>query len=303
MSAPYVLRRFRPEDLDAVAALAVFASSSPETACGQPDVASADEFKVDYGHRNLEQEAWVAETPDGRVVAFDAGSARGKTYHVDGPIVAPELQGQGIGSGLFIKLAQDARQSGAEQLEGGVRATNDRGHRFLASQGFEPSRQIYVWETHRPLEAGFTVPDGYTLGELKPKYLLPFLMVMHECFPDYRLPSNPQRLFEPDKMKIFLVLGAEDKPVAAVTAFYYPEDQMGYIYHLAVSEPHRGNGLARALLLSAVDWLWTEHDPSFVGLSTSAGGPGNRTLYEQVGFELQYSLFFMRKLIAAPAEV
>jgi GNAT superfamily N-acetyltransferase len=303
MSAPYVLRRFRPEDHFAVANLAVFASSSPETACGQPDVASIDEFQVDYGHRNLEAEAWVAETPDGRVVGFAAGTPRGKTYNVDGPIVAPEFQGLGIGSGLFACLAEDAQAQGVEQLEGGVRATNDRGHRFLASQGFEPSRQIYVWESHKPLEATYEVTEGYTLGELKPKYLLPFLMVMHECFPDYRLPSNPQRLFEPDKMKIFLALGADDKPVGAVTAFYYPEDRMGYIYHLGVSEPHRGNGLARALLLSAVDWLWTSHEPTFVGLSTSAGGPGRRTLYEQVGFELQYSLFFMRKLIASPAEV
>lgn len=301
MSAQFALRRYHPEDFDAVAALAVHVSSSPETACGQPDVASVDEFRADYGHRPLEREAWVAVTPKEQVIGFAAASLRGTKLIVDGPIVAEGHQHQGVGRHLFEALEIDAAGQGAEVMEAGVRSSNVRGHGFLEAMGYESSREIFVYEAHQPHQNSFVLPEGYTLGELKPRYLLPFLMVMHECFPDYRLPSNPQRLFEPDKMKIFLVTDAEDKPVGAVTAFFYPEDRMAYIYHLGVSQPHRRHGLARALLLAACDWLWTSHEPRFIGLSTSADEPERRQLYEDVGFELQYSLRYLKKAIAKGA--
>lgn len=301
MSAPYTLRRYRPDDFQAVAALAVAASSSPDTACGQPDVASADEFEADYGHRNLEAEAWVAEQ-DGEVIAFAAGGSRNQTLIIDGPIVAPAYQRQGIGEALFRLLEDDARAIGAQYARGGVRASNERGKRFLEAQGYAPQDQIFVYEAHRPLEGEIAVPEGLTIGELKPRHLVPFLMIMHECFPAYRLPSTPQRLFEPDKMKIFLALDESDKPVGAVTAFFYPEDRIAYIYHLGITEPYRRSGLGRSLLLSATAWLWETHDPRFVGLSSSDSAGVRRSLFERVGFELQYSLLYMQKAVAQTAK-
>jgi GNAT superfamily N-acetyltransferase len=301
MSIPYQVRRYRPEDFQAVAALAVAASSSPATACGQPDVASANEFEVDYGHRNLEQEAWVAEGPDGAILGFAAGNLRNQNLTLDGPIVREDVRHQGIGTALFSRLEEDAVAVGAQALEGGVRASNAAGQVFLRKHGYKPSREIYCYEAHNPLEANGNAPEGYRLGELKPRYLLPFLMVMHECFPGYRLPSNPQRLFEPDKMKIFLALDDQDKVAGAVTAFFYPEDQMGYIYHLGVSEPHRRRGLSRSLLVSACDWLWTSHTPRFVGLSTSDDVGVRHVLYERVGFKLQYALVYLKKPVQQPA--
>ena len=301
MSTPYTLRRYRPDDFHAVAALAVLASSSPETACGQPDVASVDEFQADYGHRNLEAEAWVAEQ-DGQVVGFAAGGVRNRTLTIDGPIVLGPYQRQGIGAAFFKRLEEDARLAGAHYTQTGVRATNERGLRFLEAHGYEPQNQIYVYETHRPLTASYTLPAGLTIGELKPRHLVPFLMIMHECFPAYRLPSTPQRLFEPDKMKIFLALDDADKPVGAVTAFFYPEDRMAYIYHLGITEPYRRSGLGRALLLSATEWLWETHNPRFVGLSSSDSAGVRMSLFERVGFELQYSLRYMRKPVGQPAK-
>lgn len=280
--------------------LAVAASASPETACGQPDVASVDEFVADYGHRALEQEAWVAEL-DCRVVAFAAGAPRNQTFVIDGPIVAPEAQRLGIGAALFAQLEAEAAAAGLAQAQGGVRASNERGLRFLEKLGYRPKDEIYVYETHQPLSKTFNVPAGLTIGELKPRHLVPFLMIMHECFPGYRLPSTPQRLFEPDKMKIFLALDEADKPVGAVTAFFYPEDRIGYIYHIGITEPYRRGGLGRALLLSATDWLFETHSPRFVGLSTSDTAGVRQSLYERVGFELQYGLKYLQKAIAQPA--
>jgi GNAT superfamily N-acetyltransferase len=301
MSASYTLRRYRPEDFQAVAALAVASSSSPETACGQPDVASVDEFQADFGHRHLEQEAWVAEQ-DGLVVAFAAGLVRNQTLTIDGPIVAPAAQRQGIGTALFEKLEADALHAGVALTQGGVRATNARGLRFLEKLGYQSKDEIYVYETHQRLTMPITPPANLTIGELKPRHLVPFLMIMHECFPGYRLPSTPQRLFEPDKMKIFLALDEADKPVGAVTAFFYPEDRIAYIYHLGITEPYRRTGLGRALLLSATDWLWETHSPRFVGLSSSDSAGVRRSLYERVGFELQYGLLYLCKPIGQPAK-
>lgn len=301
MSAPYILRRYRPDDFNAVAAIAVLASSSQETACGQPDVASVDEFQADYGYRNLEAEAWVAEQ-GGQVVGFAAGGTRNKTLAIDGPIVLPAFQGQGIGAAFFERLEADARLAGVTFTQGGVRSTNERGRRFLEKQGYEPQNQIYVYETHQPLAVACEPPGGLTIGELKPRHLVPFLLLMHECFPAYRLPSTPQRLFEPDKMKIFLALDADDKPVGAVTAFFYPEDRIAYIYHLGIAEPYRRTGLGRALLIAATDWLWETHNPRFVGLSSSDSAGVRHSLFERVGFTLQYSLQYMRKHVGQPAE-
>ncbi|HEY9723805.1 MAG TPA: GNAT family N-acetyltransferase, partial [Oscillatoriaceae cyanobacterium] len=221
--------------------------------------------------------------------------------HVEGPIVDPAHQRRGIGTALFGKFEEDAIAHGVHVLEAGVRARNVRGLQFIERLGYEKNRRIAVYECHERFTGGYALAEGYTIGELKPRYLLPFLMVMHECFPDYRLPSNPQRLFEPDKMKIFLALDAADKPVGAVTAFFYPEDRMAYIYHLGVSAPQRGFGIARALLVSACDWLWDVHDPRFIGLSASANSHGDPTLYEQAGFELQYALQFCKKSVKQTA--
>jgi ribosomal protein S18 acetylase RimI-like enzyme len=301
MSAPYTLRRYRPDDFNAVAALAVLASSSQETACGQPDVASVDEFQADYGYRNLEAEAWVAER-DGRVVGFAAGGVRNQTLTIEGPIVLPDHQRQGIGAALFAHMEADARLAGVPHTQCGVRATNQRGLRFLEKLGYAPQNEVFVYETHQRLAADFAPPAGVTIGELKPRHLVPFLLLMHECFPSYRLPSTPQRLFEPDKMKIFLALDADDKPVGAVTAFFYPEDRIAYIYHLGISEPYRRSGLGRALLISATEWLWESHNPTFVGLSSSDSAGVRHNLFERVGFALQYSLLFLQKPVVQTAK-
>lgn len=299
--AAYAIRRYERADFDAVAALAVMASASPSTACGQPDVASPAEFEADYGHRPLEQEAWVAEAPDGRVVAFAAGQLRNGVTLIDGPIVDAAWRGRGIGTALFARVEADGVAAGATAVETGVRATNVDGEAFLRARGYEANREIFVYEAHARVRAEGTLPAGYTLTDLKPRHLLPFLMVMQECFPGYRLPSTPQRLFEPDKMKIFLVLDGQDRVAGAITAFYYPEDELGYIYHLGVSEPNRKRGLARALLVAACDWLWDEHAPKLIGVSTSDELGARRALFEPLGFGLRYSLRYSRKGLGAEA--
>lgn len=302
MAASYTIRRYEPADFDAVAALAVLASAAPETACGQPDVASAAEFEADYGHRALEQEAWVAAGPDEAVVAFAAGQLRNGVVLVDGPIVAEGWRGRGIGTALFAHLEADSAARAAQAIETGVRATNTRGEAFLCARGYDANREIFVYEVHERMRAEAPLPAGYEVTDLKPRHLLPFLMTMQECFPGYRLPSTPQRLFEPDKMKIFLALDAQERVAGAITAFYYPEDELGYIYHLGVSEPHRRRGLARALLVAACDWLWDEHSPKIIGASTSDELGARRALFEPLGFSLRYSLRYSRKALGAGAQ-
>lgn len=295
MAVAYTIRRYEPADFDAVAALAVLASASLETACGQPDVASTAEFEADYGHRALEQEAWVAAVTGGAVVGFAAGQLRNGVLLVDGPIVEAAWRGRGVGTALFARVEADGEAAGAQAIEAGVRATNTRGEAFLHRRGYGANREIFVYETYERVRAEGPLPPGYAIVDLKPRHLVPFLMVMQECFPGYRLPSTPQRLFEPDKMKIFLVLDAQEQVAGAITAFYYPEDQLGYIYHLGVNEPHRRRGLARALLVAACDWLWDAHEPRLIGVSTSDELGAREALFRPQGFSLRYSLRYARK--------
>ncbi|MEB3195745.1 MAG: GNAT family N-acetyltransferase [Candidatus Sericytochromatia bacterium] len=301
MAAAVRIRRYQPADFESIAQLAVDASAQPETACGQPDVASVAEFQTDYGHRALESEAWVGESADGQVVAFAAGTTRRGVVLIDGPIVASGWRGQGLGRSLFERISDEAAEQGVEWLEVGVRSTNQRGDDFLETLGCETCREVFVYESHQPARGEFLVPEGYSLADLKPRSLLPFLMVMHECFPGYRLPSTPQRLFEPDRMKIMLVLDPADQVAGAVTAFFYPEDGHGYLYHLGISEPHRGKGLARALLAHASNWLWEAHQPHLIGLSTSDDLTLRQKLFHPLGFALQYSLRYRRRRTRQPA--
>jgi ribosomal protein S18 acetylase RimI-like enzyme len=297
MTQGFRIRRYSDGDFDAIAHLAVEASASPQTACGQPDVASVNEFHADYAHRPLYNEAWVAEDEAGHIIGFVAGQMRQKMVALDGPIVAPAARQQGVGRALCQAIEQDASANGAETLECGVRSSNEAGALFLERLGYHASRNIHCYELSVRRECLRPVPSGFRVVALQPRYLLLFLMVMHECFPGYRLPSSPQRLFEPDKMCIFLVLDEAEQPVAGVTAFYYPEDHLGYIYHLGVTAAHRRRGLGSALLDAAVDWLMTSHQPPKIGLSTSQGEAERRALYEALGFEHRYSLNYSCKVL------
>jgi GNAT superfamily N-acetyltransferase len=297
MTAAFRIRRYEPADFPALASLAVEASSAPETACGQPDVASVAEFEVDYAHRPLEQEAWVAVDARGVVVGFTAGQTRGGVLMVDGPIVAPAHRRQGIGRALYQRLEQDAEAAGAHLVEVGVRSTNAIGDAFLGAIGCGTHREIYVYEAHSRMRVEPRLPAGYHIEDLKPRTLLPFLMVMHECFPGYRLPSTPQRLFEPERMKIVLASDAAGRVAGALTAFYYPEDGHGYLYHLGVSEAHRSKGLARGMIVAACDWLWDTHRPHLIGASTSIELGARQRLFHPLGFALQYSLRYARKAL------
>ena len=299
MTAPFRIRRYEPADFPALAALAVEASATPETACGQPDVASVAEFEVDYAHRPLEEEAWVAVDPGGAVVGFTAGQTRSGVLMVDGPIVAPGARRLGIGRALYQRLEAEAVAAGVELMEVGVRSTNAVGDAFLSAIGCGKHREIYVYEAHARVRAEPQIPAGYHIEDLKPRTLLPFLMVMHECFPGYRLPSTPQRLFEPERMKIVLAIDATGRVAGALTAFYYPEDGHGYLYHLGVSEAHRGKGLARGLIVAACDWLWDTHGPHLIGASTSIELGARQRLFHPLGFALQYALRYARKPLAA----
>lgn len=300
MSVAYRIRRYDPADFAAVARLAVEVSSAPETACGQPDVASVAEFEADYAHRPLETEAWVAVDAADAVVGFIGGHARRGVLLVDGPIVSEGFRRQGIGAELFARVEADAAAQGAEQLEVGVRSTNTHGEAFLGAMRCLHHREIYVYEAHHRVRAEVAPPPGYAIEDLKPRTLLPFLMVMNECFPGYRMPSSPQRLFEPDRMKIVLARDAEGHVVGAVTAFFYPEDGHGYLYHLGVSDGHRGKGLARALVVAACDWLWEAHQPHLIGASTSNDLSARQKIFHPLGFALQYALRYARKVLAAP---
>ncbi|MEB3330156.1 MAG: GNAT family N-acetyltransferase, partial [Candidatus Sericytochromatia bacterium] len=142
MTAAFHIRRYEPADFLALAALAVEASASPDTACGQPDVASVAEFEVDYGHRSLEQEAWVAIDGAGAVLGFTAGQSRGGVLMVDGPIVKPSHRRRGIGRALYEHLEQEAHAAGVELVEVGVRSTNTVGDAFLGAIGCGRHREI-----------------------------------------------------------------------------------------------------------------------------------------------------------------
>jgi putative acetyltransferase len=141
-----MIRRARPEDVDAIAA--VFRRSFA-TLEFLPTLHTPDEDRAFLARMLAEQDVWVAE--DGRMLGFLALEGElGTLFYVD-----PNEHDQGIGSALFAE-AQRARPAG---------------FRFWVFQQNERARQFYEKRGCRALE--FT--DGSRNEEKEPDVLYEWL--------------------------------------------------------------------------------------------------------------------------------
>ncbi len=90
--------------------------------------------------------------------------------------------------------------------------------------------------------------------------------------------SKPHRVF---------VVREEGKVVGYVHAGRNDDPRAGYIHYIAVHERWRRRGYGRRLLLSALDWLFSECGYASVALNSSSRHGQARRLYESLGFELE----------------
>lgn len=81
----------------------------------------------------------VAEI-DGTIAGFAQGHRDGDDsalFHLVRIYVRPDRWGEGVGTALLGRVAEAARERGADRMRLGVMAENDRARRFYEARGFE----------------------------------------------------------------------------------------------------------------------------------------------------------------------
>jgi RimJ/RimL family protein N-acetyltransferase len=194
LSAGLNLRSARWADLESVAQLILDVC----TADGDPTVAvTPQELEREWKSPDfeLERNAWVVETADGRIVGYQEFINRHAHADVTGDgYVHPEYQGQGIGTTMLRALEVRAREEMklAESdlrvfIRNGMMAGDERSRQMHEAEGYRPIR--FSWHMEIKLEEAPrlpTWPDGIELRPfVKEQYDHALFEAHEESFSDH----------------------------------------------------------------------------------------------------------------------
>ncbi|WP_435195015.1 GNAT family N-acetyltransferase [Natronomonas sp. EA1] len=141
------LREARPDDAPAIAAVAREAWRTAYTdIIGEEQVAALLDrwYGIDdLRDRLADAPAFVVAEVDGEVVGFADGVEREEEEWALGRLyVHPDHWNRGVGSALIEAVETRAREAGAEAMELGVFAENDRATGFYERHGYEEVGEI-----------------------------------------------------------------------------------------------------------------------------------------------------------------
>jgi mycothiol synthase len=204
----------------------------------------------------LEHDARVIEADDGRIVAYAVVRRPGTLA-----VVAPEHEGQGIGSRLLEWTERRERERGRDTHRQWVAAANAAARSLLTAAGYRRSRSN--WRMVRSLaDVGPAppAPAGYRLRPVDaPRDAAALHLVDAQSFagaPDY-VPESPAEFtqehleahdFDPG---LSLVATSDEEVVGFALARRWRAESVGYVDILAVRPDHQGRGLGTALLRGA----------------------------------------------------
>jgi GNAT superfamily N-acetyltransferase len=208
--------------------------------------------------------------------------------------VLPSHRGRGIGAWL-LRWTQDAgRAAGHGRSDQSIAANAPAAEALLRADGFEPRWEswVFVIELDREPDPP-RPPPGYSIRSFDPagdddrrahRVIDDAFGEWPERdpwpFEDWAAQTLGRPGFSPEN--IALVEHGGDLVGAAVLV-HEPDD--GWVEQLAVARPHRGRGLARALLERGCGVTWRRGVRRF-GLGTESR-TGARGLYEHVGMRVR----------------
>ena len=277
------LRSFRAEDRPAVLDLSRHALQRPGEQVGNPLWTTRDELDSELSDWEVDPaETLLVEEHDGDVVAFGGVEVSPGWGHADlfGPIVAPEVRGQELGTILLEASIERAEDRGAERVLAAVGARNPTGQLLLERVGFHrygTANAIFRLAPgeHRPVEAG---PTGVRVRRGVPEDLETALELYRECFPDGAFPETAWR----EGLEAGSVYLAEWEDRALAIVNIDPNDR--WIYHLGVTESERSHGVGAYILSRATQDYWEQRPGEVLGLSVRADNLPALRLYRRQGF-------------------
>ena len=294
------LRSVRWSDLEAVTELIYDACAAD----GDTIVAvTADELKHEWETPgfDLEWDAFLVETKDGRVVGYEEffDEYEHARLRTDG-YVHPDFRGRGIGTALLHIVEERARDE-MELAEPGLRVSlhstidnrDPASHELHRNEGYQPLR--YHWRMEIKLEAEPAKPKFPEGIELRPfikgEHDVAVWQAQNEAFRDHpgshdvTLEEWRQSRFEDPEFDPTLWPIAWDRPSGEVAGFSLNRYRMGigWIRTLGVRRPWRRRGLGEALLLHSFGEFY-KRGMKTIGLGVDAQNPTGATrLYQKVG--------------------
>jgi len=292
------LRSAQWADLDAVAQLiyAVCEADGDTTVAVTPE-----ELKLEWQtpEFNLERDAFLVETPAGRIVGYEEFNNRHMhaTLETDG-YVHPDFKGRGIGTLLLRTMEKRAceEMNLAEpeirvSLRSGIDNRDQASHDLHKNEGYQPLR--YYWRMEINLTtppAPATFPDEIELRPfVKEEHARAVLDAQNESFRDHW--SSHDISFERWELRKFgradfdptlWMIAWDGDQIAGFSQNRYRMG-IGWIGTLGVRRPWRKRGLGEALLLHSFGEFY-RRGTTTIGLGVDAQNPTGATrLYQKVG--------------------
>ena len=248
---------------------------------------------------NLETDAFLVETTDGRVVGFEEFNNQHEhvSLTTDG-YVHPEFKGMGIGTSLLRVIEERARREIALAQPGlrvFLHSTLDRndkeGNDLHKNEGYYPMR--YHWRMEIALNGPPAEPQWPEGIELRPfikgEHDVPVWQAQNESFRDNWGSHDVtleewkhSRFNDPEFDSTLWAVAWDGDEVAGFSLNRYRMG-IGWIRTLGVRRPWRKRGLGEALLLHSFGEFY-KRGTKTIGLGVDAQNPTGATrLYKKVG--------------------
>lgn len=298
LNANLSLRPVQWADLNAVAKLIydVCEADGDVTVATTPEELTNDWKKEGF---NLERDAFVIETKDGRVVGYEefGNEVEHIQLYADG-YVHPEFKGLGIGTSLLRAVevrARDDMQLADPDSRIFIRSTIDnkdeQGHSLHKTEGYLSIR--YHWRMEIKLQGPppeVTWPDGIELRPfVKDEHSIVVWQAQNEAFRDHwgshdvTFEEFSHNRFDPNRFDPTLWAIAWDGTEVAGFSINRFRMGIGWIGTLGVRRPWRKKGLGLALLQYSFGEFY-KRGTTTIGLGVDASNPTGATrLYQRAG--------------------
>jgi len=291
----------RPANWTDINAVAKLAHDVAEMEGDSLFVLTAEELANEWKSEgfNVERDAFVVETRDGRLVGSEEfyNESGHHKLKADG-CVHPEFRGLGIGSSLLEKIADRAQaemklaaRDGRVFIQSLVNNKDKERHNLLRNNGYSPVR--YYWRMEIKLqEAPVTVtfPAGIELRPfIKDEHAVAVWQADNEAFHDHW--GSHDRTYEewshgkfgnPNFDPTLWMIVWDGNEVAGFSQNRFRKE-IGWIGTIAVRRPWRGKGLGIALMRHTFGEFY-KRGMTTIGLAVdSANLTGATRLYQRAG--------------------